>query len=589
MNMASDNSPSSAIKWDLWVGTLPLLAVLPLLAFRMAGLWSEIEFVFVPFVLLIVAASVLIQRRGGGVVLATNPYRTWAAIGLLVSAALLFAYAVWTFSPWLGHFAAILLFFAWGVGRFGNLSWGAIAGWAALLATTLGLPFGWDQGLIRWLRETAAWACSRTLDGLEIPNLGSGNTLEIRGLQYFVDSVCGGWASFFTLLSIIATILLLTHRSMLVSVISVLFTPLWMLLIDYTRLLAVALTHEYQGRDMSNGLDLVALQVATFLFAVLLAWLLMRFLTTWSEPVPPADGEFGPVFSAMNKLLCWPQPDPFEDAEPEDPDDRRHWAKQKAQREAARLAVRQMDWYVEPASKWTVLGASLLVVTFGILPMVLIFSGARPTFANPSIPPSTMQELANAELPNELEGWKLVQDQDSESGKVWMTSGRTSTIQWRYDSTEHPFYLSMESAFRGWVDPTLGLQRVGWDEIKQEITTDADDGWPLCFAELENDLGGRSYVFSSLLDEQLRPFKGQPDSQLVDESGERANILSLLNSGSLNPNAVTIQVKLFCESGEALSRKELSQIEKKFLSLRRQFVRGDTADITADSSSQNAL
>lgn len=242
---ASHREPGSltgdARRWDLLTLVIPMLAMLPMLVFHWAALWAESEMRFFPAVLLFVVVIVAIRLRAAEPMKFAS--RLWTAIGLFALSCLIFAYSIWIFSPWLSYLAAVLVFFSWGLGRFGELKWGSVFGVAGCLATTLALPFDWNVAFSRSLQQCATWCCSKALDGLGIPHLWVGQLLEMRNLTISVDHVCGGWTSVFTLLGITAILLVAGHRSMFVAILSILAVPVWTMLIFFIRLFSAALVY----------------------------------------------------------------------------------------------------------------------------------------------------------------------------------------------------------------------------------------------------------------------------------------------------------------------------------------------------------
>lgn len=564
--------PSVVTKWDLAVALASLLALLPMLAFRWAAMLSEPGLRF--FLLLLPVLGVIVVLRGLPSRAAEHPVRVWTAIGLFVFGVLLAAYSIWIFSPWLAQFASVIVFLAWALGRFGQRDWPEVVGWSGVLATTLALPFGWTAGLTSWLQLTAAWCTSKALDAFQIANLRIGNSIELKDFQLFADQVCGGWASIYALAAITAVLLVVGHRSLLVAIKSILALPLWMVLIHFIQLLTICLVFEFYGRDLASGSDYLVLQIGTFLLGVFLSWLLMHTLSSLYEPVPVADAEFGPVFSGLNKALCWPQPDPFEALEPEDMHERKHFQKLKEQREAAKAKWSPVYWFDHPKAKWSVLVGAGVLVLAGLAPWTLIATGSlRPSFAAATLPVETVERIVAIALPTELEDWRLVVNADEPGPMIAKVRSGTTAISWQYQKAAQIYTLTAELPFRGWHDSTLQRERYGWAVGGKNIET-GQSNWPVFTAELENDLGGRAYLFSSMVDQDLESFEGLPDdaeAEQTEKAGE-LRITDLLSGQERQEDTTTIQIELFCESGEPLSDDEQDALKAKFLELRDCFI-----------------
>ncbi len=64
--------------WDLLVGIIPLVALLPMLVFEASDLWSREYMRFIP--LTVLAASVMVAMNLRQAVATRNPYRRWTSI-----------------------------------------------------------------------------------------------------------------------------------------------------------------------------------------------------------------------------------------------------------------------------------------------------------------------------------------------------------------------------------------------------------------------------------------------------------------------------------------------------------------------------
>ena len=236
---AKPNQPTW--QWDLLVGALPVLALTPLLIYQSASLWSRDHMHFFPLVLVVVGLWVVMSLRGARE--ARHPMRVWSAISLLVVGALFYIYAVWQFSPWFAHLALLFFFAAWTLGRLGQKHWASIAGWTALLATTLPWPWGWDQGFSNWLQTSGAWCTAKALDALNIPCLQNGSSIETRGLHLIADEICGGLASVYAFGAFAILLGLVLHSGFIVALKTVLLVPLWTLLGHFMRLGLQPISH----------------------------------------------------------------------------------------------------------------------------------------------------------------------------------------------------------------------------------------------------------------------------------------------------------------------------------------------------------
>ena len=566
--------PQSTWQWDLFAGLLPVIALAPLLVYQVAALSSRDAMSFFP--LAVVVWGLLVGWNMRHARLSTSSRRMWAAMGLLLLAALLYAVGVWYFAPWYAHLALILVATAWGLGRLGQRHWASVLGLSALLATTLPLPWGWDVGFSNWLQGSAAWCAAKALDAVAIPCLQNGNLVETRGMQVMADEVCGGLASVYAFAAFAITVSLLQRTSFIVGLKTLLSVPVWTLLGYFLRIFGMLMVHELWQRDLSSGWDFRLLELATTLIVLLLIWATSRLLMRIYEPIPVADAEFGPVFSGLNKLFCWPQPDPFEDLEPDDEYERQRYRKRKEQLLAARQRADYV-WGQHAAAKWTVRGATLALLVCGIVPIGNLAQGglAELNFGRPDLAREQVEPLAGEEsLPESLDGgWQrrgfqfTQRNPRSRQGEFNFT--------WRYAVEEKQFDAAIDLPFVGWNDPAGGLEQRGW---KTETSRyHAGDGWPWIESQLENELGGKALLLHTLFTSDGAAFTEVP-SQFRDvpiqPRAERAAAGDTppAAAGEQAATAVTYQFQLFSESGVELEDADRQALEAQFLELRQQAV-----------------
>lgn len=559
------NTPKLS-QWDVCVGIIPLIAMSVMLVHEIAALCTRPQMAFVPITLLAVVGILAYNWRTAAET--TLGGRRWTAIGIFILAVLAFLYSVWEFSPWLSHVALVLCFFAWTLGRFGNLHWGIVAGWSVLLASTLPLPWGWDLGILHWLQGISTWATACALDALGIACLQNGNQLEIRGLSLFAEEVCDGFGSLYAYLSFAMIILAFQNRGLAVSCAVLLLVPFWSVLANFVRLFAITTLHEYADLQLANGRDFLLLQVATVLMVLILIWLSSLLFRHMFEPIPVADAEFGPVFSGINKLLHWPMPDPLDSVAPEDPDDLKMFLKREKDREEKRRNQPAFDWRSSSLSLWLVRGAAGVLLVAAALPVAGMagpgISGLR--FTRPTIAPETIESVFNeASMPETLDGqWSragfsaLLQSSRNPLGQYHLT--------WVYVEKQRQFVASINLPILGWQDPVARRVRSGWKADR--IRLNWEDGWPWCEAELENELGGKAYLFYCLYTDSGQPFTNVPSSIEAVHVSQAPPEIELSET-----NAVTRLFQLFTETGQDLSEPELLEYRESFLTLRNTALR----------------
>ena len=121
------------------------------------------------------------------------------------------------------------------------------------------------------------------------------------------EEACSGIGSLYALLAVAVLLLIQNRRSFFVSLLSLATVPIWAIMGNFIRLLAIAVGQEYFGRDLSHGTDHELLGLVTFAIAGVCFWLTEYFLSAMLYPVPASEPEFATVFQAYNHVLIWPQ------------------------------------------------------------------------------------------------------------------------------------------------------------------------------------------------------------------------------------------------------------------------------------------
>lgn len=575
MENSADKLEQPAWHWDLLVGVLPLVALSPLLIYQTASLWSRDHMRFFPLVLLAVVIWIVMGFRDATE--ARGRSRVWTAISLSVVAALIYLYGVWKFSPWLAHLSLLFFFAAWALGRFGQKHWASIAGWTTLLATTLPWPWGWDQGFSNWLQSAAAWCSAKALDALAIPCLQNGSSIETRDLHLVADEVCGGLGSVYAFGAFAILLGLLQHSGFIVGVKTLVLVPLWTLMGHFLRIFGILTLQEYTHRDFSNGWDYRILEVTTAAIVLLLIWCSSRFFRRIFEPIPVADAEFGPVFSGLNKLFCWPQPDPFESLLPDDDYEKQRFLKRRAERLAQQPKQTVFLWSSVPATLWTVRIVPAVLLLAALLPISSLASQGLSSlnFGRPNLSLAQVEGLAGPDsLPDTLEAQSQI---DGEGQIEWKKIGFQTvqrnprsrqgefSLRWIYRSSEGEFTTVIDLPFLGWNDPIDELELRGWKAGPVDIRW--QDDWPWGECELENELGGKETIFYALFTRNGEPYTLVPSRLLPEQATESVDVETAA-ANQQSATAVTYQFQLLSESGGELSQAGREALRAQFLKLR---------------------
>ncbi|MEO8270198.1 MAG: exosortase U, partial [Aureliella sp.] len=346
---------------------------------------------------------------------------------------------------------------------------------------------------------------------------------------------------------------------------------------NFLRIFGILSLQEYIHRDFSNGWDYRILEGTTAAIVLLLIWCSSRFLRRIFEPIPVADAEFGPVFSGLNKLFCWPQPDPFDDLEPEDDYEKQRFLKRRAERLEQQPKHAAFLWNNVPATLWTVRIVPVVLLLAAILPVRSLASQGLSSlnFGRPTLSLTQVEKLAGPEaLPDTLEGKGQV---EGESQTQWKKIGfqiaqrnprsrqGEYSMRWGYRSTEGEFAATIDLPFLGWNDPIDELELRGWKAGPVDIRWQND--WPWGECELENELGGKETIYYALFTRSGEPYTRIPSRLLPEQVTETADV-DTVAANQQSATAVTYQFQLLSESGGELSQAGREALRTQFLQLR---------------------
>lgn len=560
--------------WDFWVLGLPAVAMVPMLVFQWQNLMSRPERQFFPALVLIAfffpLRALLTQQDGEE---HTVPaLRLAVAVAALQLALLCYGLSVWAFSPWLAHVAAIGVFFAWSLVRCIDSRPTSVLAWTGLLVITLPLPLNYDAGLVSTLQTASSWACSMALDALTVPHLRLANVIEMRDRQFFIEEACSGIGSMYALLAVAAFLLLINRRSLIVATLTLLSVPVWAMLGNFLRLLAVTLGHHYYQRDLSHGSDHELLGLITFGVAALGLWVTEWILANCSQPIPPVDDEYAFLFRTVNSWLNWPHPDPFVEANEVEHDAASGQPGGARGGMLRRVAMRPIRlWAVGPV-RWLVCGSAAVALILGIAPAVVL---ARGTAADVLV--FGLPEYSDADL-KKFPGAKAMPERLGEWQRMGFTTQQRSTASlfgahsliWEYARNEHRMLLSLDFPFRGPHPLELCYRSSGWniDNIAS-MPAAKEEQWEWRELSMSNDFGAKALVYYSVLTE-----KGQTYAIAQADIGGRFHrtIEQVFSSRTPAYQPVCYQIQVLYEGGTQLTAAERSELRESFLRARTQLL-----------------
>ncbi len=543
----NENRPKakSLLGFDILFCIVPLLLLSPLLGPEFQYLWRRREMNFFPIPILIVAGFAIWHLRSPR---SDQPLRVLLARGLFWVAVGVFGAAVWRSSPFLSHVSFVVLFLGWAIERLGSVAWPRIVGWAALLTTSIRLPGELPSRLQDWLVEQSTAMLGFILDGLSIPHLILADTFKMRGLGFSLSECCSSVYSIYALTSAVILIQLLTHRSLLVAIVSFVTVPFWAIVQQVLLLLAIVLLKQFGGRDASLGLDRALIELGVFIVVLSCCWATTWFLAKISLPVPAADSQFEPEFLLLNSIACWPQPDPFAEGGP-----------QPQPSETLQQRSMTISHLVQRVSWMGAVG----VIVLGVFSMHQVVYGkvAEPT----GLPPIRAQQLASTKwkefFPEVFDQWRRM-DATHEVRRV--DGGDQAIINWRFGWQGQIVQLSVTLSFNGHPRLAQQYEAQGWKVLQEQAkqfvpvgsksdkstpgenpqpAQDAIETWTEL--SIANELGGQAYALVAYhaLQKQSSTASQQIDSVKCP---------------------MEYQVILFCESGEALTALQLSELYSGF-------------------------
>ncbi len=515
--------------------------LLPMASVEFQRLWLTPEFRFFPIPIAVVAIWTLVQKREIRTQVST---RLIFARILYLFAAVALGVGVWKSVPWLAHFSLVLLFTSWALEQLSALPWPKVIGWSLLLATSLRFPTGVYEAVDHWILRQSTWGVSKILDGLSIPFLVQADTFSMRGLTFQISECCAGVFSWSALLSAAVLILLLHRRSLLTALCTLMTLPLWYIVQQMILMLVVVLLKHQNGRDASQGVDHMLLQLGIFVVILFCVWSSAWFFGRLFQAVPAADGEFEPEFLLLNAMLCWPQPDPFANhpvaAKPTDvvESGRAKWGSSIA---------KQLSWA----------GAACLIALGGIATQRWVHGGLALNRALPRVDAKLLNETPwKSYFEADVPGRRLLSQRHELTREEKV---ERALVRWQFDWKEGQVIdLSLSFPHEDQQSAAATFENLGWRILSEQkrafspTARTAQDGnsnnsnddakaavrEPWLELKMSNELGGFAHALVTTL-------------PLQDES-----------SGQTHP--FVARCLLLCESGEELSAQQLSELYAEF-------------------------
>lgn len=530
-------APAQA-RWqvDILYGLIPLMALAPMLLVEFRSAWERLHLRSFPLPIALVLLWLAWQMMGRAPRVAIRSRRRIVAYSVFLLAAMATIANYWMFSPWVAHACMVLCFAAWALLRLNSVGVASIFAFTVLLATSLRLPGALDLQVNQWFDGAAGSLCTPVLDSLAIPCLHLADTLTLRGIEFRVSEVSRNFYSVNAFLFMTILLCILQRRSLMAGCLSLLTLPVWFLIYKLLLLLSVVLLQHYAQWDVSRGREYALLASLLFVVVVVCHGMVMTCISRLCFPVPAADSDFEPEFQLLNRLLCWPQLDPFHvetelptpipTGEMPDSSPALPWDK------------------IELFLKRTALAGVVGILVAGVALLTPVQAALRTNVPLPKLSVEQLPSIATQELiPAAVQEMRLV---DFTSGMERAGELDRAVYRWRFGWQGQLVQLDLVLPFAQPPGVTEQMAAIGWKVLSFDVqrTVNAADeaaaGHFVSQLRLENELGGKSFLFSTT--------RAMPRPA---------------NSDLANP-APLFQVKLFCESGEPLSRPQIQRLRQLF-------------------------
>ena len=522
-------------RWDLFAIVIPIIGISPLLYLQGNILLAKEHLQFFP--LAFIATGWFLYTEGN---VKTSPSKTRLNVAFIfsITGILLCYFSLIAYSSWLAHLAAILLCFAWALGKFGNLTALRILGISGLLAVTLPPPFNWDKSLVQALQYLSSLICSRLMDVTHILHVQSGNVIEIASRSLFVEEACSGVDSQYALMAVAGTLLLVGKASLWVSLITIITVPIWAILGNLLRIYSIVIGLEFFGIDLASGTTHTILGLITFSLAAWAHWSSVQFLNYCESRVSAAR---------QTAVLDFPYP---EEAKPESIFNGIKMNRSALLFPACMLLMTPVGFlgvaaFLKPAAPLPALDA----VTLGLLPsssvLPLSFKGCRNT------------------------GF---QTQDRARG----IDGQHSRI-WSYTGMDSTQIASLDLPFRGFHTLWLCYELTGWTNLgTTSIETDSlgqKIAWPFFETKLSNADGSFALVHFSFFCESGTPYTYDSNKLFTPTLNIYNRLLlprvkEFVKEIQAPPEPETFQFQLLSKSQEMISEEKAIVFREMYVDFR---------------------
>jgi exosortase len=492
-----------------------------------------------------------------------------------------------------------------------------------LLWLVIPLPLGQDYRLIQDLQLVTAQLTSMVLDVFNVAHLLDGVVLVFPGKRLFVEQACSGIQSLFALLACTAVYVVWARRPLVPALLLLSSAVFWAVVANMVRVATVAFAFSANGMDLSAGwlhglLGLVVFALALGLIASTDA--LLMFLIGPLHTPPWLARVFGRVV-ARSQLSSRERSYVSDDGGylSRDRDyvrsDHGYYVNDDDRHDYYVKDDRRRDYYVcddlpyvaedEPArrgkrrrergetregeghggdgssasetrrasllnsssvlrSYWTALLVGIAGI-LGVLALMLTASEAGDV----RFVLEAAERIHRDALPERIAAWKRGEYDTVERG-VGSPFGQYSQ-SWDYEASSFAVAVSLDYPFYDWHDLGVCYRGQGWKIINRRQMRGRLKDDPYVSMEMVEPAGTYGYVAFDEFDSRGRPVV-EPYSVLWSRIWRRIKLNPLwaffLGRETVELQQVTFQFQVFAAKPEPWSKRELSDIQKRFVELR---------------------
>lgn len=554
--VASGAGVSASRRHALGLTAAVMLIHLPLFLVHLRNLWMlRPHYQFFP--LLLVGIGWLLWIRWPQ--WTANVSGPWWFNLLLATGLGTLAVAAVIFSPWLGAVAMVLSVGGL-IGRYATPGqWREWLPVWLLMWLIVPPPLRLDYQLISWLQSSTSRMASCLLDLLGILHLMEGHVLVLPGHRMLVDEACSGVNSVLVLLVLTALFVVWARRPLIWIAFLLASSVAWAWAANVVRVATVAIAQAWFDLNLSTGWQHEALGYVTILMALALLASTDYCLAFFLKPIVLRNADLSryasrPSFLSSTWNWCmgagygaWRS--------------RSRRTKPGAEtsvnvpqgvisRQAATTVFREQLWLASAA-----LIGGLQVASF-------MLSGPRDF---------DMVHLERADLPENLNGWKMAEHQLVRR-EVGDREGQFSS-EWKYRNDSLECRVSIDFPFYDWHELTICYAGNGWEVVDQRVVNSGqndDNGEAYVEAELSQPTGDSGSLLFGLFDgsgQHLVPPRGiWPNARWRMTRSPLGRWVLGLRRQRMSES--TYQVQVFTARFAGLSPPQRDEVRRLFLTVR---------------------